>query len=116
MYRDINNQGDLDLRKELELGVRAIQGRQGNPSDGSGSERFQKRPEERQTNPFTGVRAQRRSLAPMVTFSPGRLPAGPNKGKTQTAPQASEVFILCKHQARAAGGSRAPRAWAEGSQ
>lgn len=46
MYRDINNRGDLDLRKELELGVRAIQGRQGNPSDGS--ERFQKRPEERQ--------------------------------------------------------------------
>lgn len=52
----------------------------------------------------------------MVTFSPGRLPAGPNKGKTQTAAQASEVFRLCKHQARAAGGSRAPRAWAEGSQ
>lgn len=45
----------------------------------------------------------------MVTFSPGRLPAGPNKGKTQTAAQASEVFRLCKHQAQAAGGSRAPR-------
>lgn len=45
----------------------------------------------------------------MVTFSPGRLPAGPNKGKTQTAAQASEVFRLCKHQTQAAGGSRAPR-------
>lgn len=46
----------------------------------------------------------------MVTFSQGRLPAGPNTGKAQTAAQAHEDFFLrSRHQALAAGGSRAPR-------
>lgn len=57
----------------------------------------------------------------MVTFSRGRLPAGPSTGKTQTVAQAREdlktsLQTVLKHQAPAAGGSRAPGAWAEALQ
>lgn len=73
--------------------------------------------EARQTNPFPGVRAQRQSPAPMVTLSQGTLPAGPNIGENPdgcTGPGGLQTVL--KHQAQAAGGSRAPRSWAENSQ